>query len=441
MNQNWQSAVVRRLLLLSGICLLVGLALGQVTLTLLFGTIGYIIWTLKQMFRLHQWLELSKDADFPDPPTSTGIWGELFDSAYRLQRRQKKTRGRLQAVIDRIQSSTSALSDAVVMINGQGLIEWWNPAAEHLLGLRLPDDRGQPVTNLVRDPQFIAYFEQASFHDPLELPSPLMEEIRLQYSITLYGTNNRMLIVRDVTRLYQLEQMRKDFIANVSHELKTPLTVITGYLETMHDSLSLMPDKAPPVWMRALGQMQQQSKRMQDIISDLLLLSRLETTDSQQDQKAIALKPLLKNIVNDARDLSGEKGHTIELSCSDDAYLLGSERELHSAIANLAYNAVNYTPVGGTIKLKWHSENSFGLLSVQDNGVGIEAQHIPRLTERFYRVDKSRNSNTGGTGLGLAIVKHILLRHGANLSIYSKPGKGSRFVCQFPHSRLLESVA
>ncbi len=433
MNRNWQSAVVRRLVLLLGACLLLGLVTDQMTLCLLLGVSGYLVWTLIQMFRLGRWLEASEFSEH-EPPTSRGLWGAIFDNIYRLQRRQQKSRRRLQAVIDRVQASTGALSDAIVMVNSHGCIEWWNPAAEQLLGFRSPDDQGQHITNLIRDPRFIRYFEQKSYNEPLELPSPVIESIRLQYSITLYGTNNRLVVVRNITRLHQLEVMRKDFVANVSHELRTPLTVITGYLETMQDGLELMPDKAPPVWKRALTQMLTQAERMQNIISDLLTLSRLETSDSQLDQNSVNIHELLDTVVHDALAYSHGK-HKVKLDCPDHACLTGNREELRSAFSNLVYNAVKYTPEGGDIKVRW-LENSYGAtLQVKDNGIGIDPQHLPRLTERFYRVDKGRHSQTGGTGLGLAIVKHVLLRHNAVLDVSSKPGKGSTFSCRFPAVR------
>ena len=352
----------------------------------------------------------------------------MFDSIYHLQRRDQKVRGRLQAVIDRVQESTAALKDAVIMLDRDGNLEWWNIAAEKLLGLKTPQDSGQQITNLVRDPRFIEYFENHNYNEPLELPSPVSDRLRLQFHITQYGNREHLMLVRDITRLFQLEQMRKDFVANVSHELRTPLTVISGYLETLLDNV----EDVNPRWLRALQQMQQQGGRMQNLLNDLLLLAKLEATDYPSDNQPVAVDLLLLSIKNDAQALSGERHHRISLEADPHLKLKGSETELRSAFSNLVFNAVKYTPDEGSIQIRWWGDEQGAHLSVQDSGLGIEAKHLPRLTERFYRVDSSRASNTGGTGLGLAIVKHVLLRHRARLDITSTLGKGSTFTCHFP---------
>ena len=442
MNQNWQLEVVKHLVLMLGACFGIGFLTGHALLFLFIGCGLYLLWTLKNVFALIRWLETaSSSSESIEPPNGHGLWGELFDSMYRLLRKQERARNRLKAVINRFQESTSALRDAVVLTNGQGQIEWWNPAAEHILGLRNPDDVGQIVTNLIRHPRFLKYFESKSYQDPLMLPSPVSAEKKLLVSITLYGPENRLLVVRDNTRVFQLEQMTKDFVANVSHELRTPLTVISGYVETLSDTLELMPAPPPPVLPKALNQMQSQSDRMANIIEDLLILSKLETADSLQDLAPVSVVNLLRNIADDARTFSGDRGHTIEVSCKAETEILGNEKELRSAISNLVFNAVKYTPDHGSIKLKWVVELNTGYLSIKDNGIGIDPQHIPRLTERFYRIDKSRHASTGGSGLGLSIVKHVLLRHDATLLIKSRPGRGSSFTCHFPQNRLVRRAA
>lgn len=353
--------------------------------------------------------------------------GEVFDSIYHLQRRDQRARGRLQAVIDRVQESTAALKDAVVMLDSDGNLEWWNRAAETLLGLKTPQDSGQPVSNLVRHPRFKEYFEAGNYVEPLDIPSPVNDHLHIQLYITRYGNNEHLMLVRDVTRLHQLEQMRKDFIANVSHELRTPLTVICGYLETLLDNV----DDVNPRWKRPLSQMQQQGERMQTLLNDLLLLAKLEATDYPSDNQPVAIDALLQSIKGDAKALSGQRNQTITLDVESHAALKGSETELRSAFSNLIFNAVKYTPDGGSIQIRWWADASGAHLSVQDSGVGIDNKHLPRLTERFYRVDSSRNASTGGTGLGLAIVKHVLLRHRARLEISSVLGHGSTFTCHF----------
>ncbi|WP_187298867.1 phosphate regulon sensor histidine kinase PhoR [Pseudomonas asplenii] len=432
-NQNWHGTLIRHLLLLITGSLLVGLISGYYSWALAVGLGIYLVWTLKQLMRLHEWLRLHK----PDeaPPDGYGLWGDVFDSIYHLQRRDQRVRGRLQAVIDRVQESTAALKDAVVMLDSDGNLEWWNRAAETLLGLKTPQDSGQPVTNLVRHPRFKEYFEQNNYAEPLEIPSPTNDRLRIQLHITRYGNNEHLMLVRDVTRIHQLEQMRKDFIANVSHELRTPLTVICGYLETLLDNV----EEVNPRWGRALQQMQQQGGRMQTLLNDLLLLAKLEATDYPSDNHPVQVDTLLQTIRNDAQALSGPLNQTIIVEADANIRLKGSEGELRSAFSNLVFNAVKYTPAEGNIRVRWWGDEQGAHLSVQDSGIGIDNKHLPRLTERFYRVDSSRNSNTGGTGLGLAIVKHVLLRHRARLEISSVPGHGSTFTCHFAPAQVVRT--
>jgi two-component system phosphate regulon sensor histidine kinase PhoR len=424
-NQNWHGTLIRHMLLLTTVCLLAGLISGHYGWSLALGLGVYLGWTLKQLLRLHDWLRQHK----PDeaPPDGYGLWGEVFDSIYHLQRRDQRVRGRLQAVIDRVQESTAALKDAVIMLDSDGNLEWWNRAAETLLGLKTPQDSGQPVTNLVRHPRFKEYFEQENYLEPLEIPSPISDRLRIQLHITRYGNNEHLMLVRDVTRIHQLEQMRKDFVANVSHELRTPLTVIAGYLETLLDNV----EEVNPRWVRALTQMQQQGVRMQTLLNDLLLLAKLEATDYPSDNQPVAIDSLLQSIKGDAQALSGQRNQRITLDAEPGVRLKGSEAELRSAFSNLVFNAVKYTQDEGQIRIRWWADAQGAHLSVQDSGIGIDPKHLPRLTERFYRVDSSRNSTTGGTGLGLAIVKHVLLRHRGRLEISSVPGHGSTFTCHF----------
>jgi len=425
-NQNWRGAVARHLLLLVAACTLLGLISGEYAWALVLGLGAYLVWHVKQLLRLHRWLRERQ----PDeaPPEGYGLWGEVFDNIYHLQRRDQRVRGRLQAVIDRVQESTAALRDAVIMLDSDGNLEWWNRAAEQLLGLKTPQDSGQSIANLVRHPRFKEYFEAGNYQEALELPSPINDRQRLQLQITQYGNREHLMLVRDVTRLHQLEQMRKDFIANVSHELRTPLTVITGYLETLLDNV----EDVNPRWLRALQQMQQQGSRMQNLLNDLLLLAKLEASDYPSDNQPVAVDLLLLSIKNDAQALSGARNHRISLEADSQIRLKGSEAELRSAFSNLVFNAVKYSPEDSEIRVRWWGDDQGGHFSVADSGIGIEAKHLPRLTERFYRVDSSRASNTGGTGLGLAIVKHVLLRHRARLDITSLVGKGSTFTCHFP---------
>jgi len=426
-----------RVLLMLVLGLFAGWLADRVFLGLFLAVALYVLWSHRQLYRLLSWLNQGGDQEL-EPPESSGVWGEIFDSIYRIQNRHRRSKKRLANVIERIQESTAALNDGVIMADAHGGLEWWNRAAGELLGLHMPDDQGQPLTNLVRNPRLAHYMENSTDRDPIKIDSPVHEGRQLQIAITVYGQGNRLLLVRDVSRLHQLEIMRTDFVANVSHELRTPLTVICGYLETLGDAMAMSHQEVPQPVNRALGRMQEQAERMQRLIEDLLLLSRLEATEPERACQIVALKPLLAGIVADAKALSGEKQHQIRLECADDSALLGEPMELRSAFSNLVYNAVRYTPAGGEVVVKWWQDEKGGCLMVQDDGVGIDPVHIPRLTERFYRVDKSRSQMTGGTGLGLAIVKHVLLRHDGRISISSHPGKGSQFVCHFPQGRIVQ---
>lgn len=418
------SVELRRLLILLSVCALIGLWLDHVVWALLVGSGFYVAWMVWQIRRLNQWLLRMNDEP---PPESSGIWGDLFDNIYHLQRRQMQEKNSLQAVINRVQETSSALRDGVIVLDWRGCLDWWNPSAQRMLGFH-SSDQGKSVINFIRHPRFVNYFEEGNYSEPLEIPSPRFTSKQLQFQITRFGRNERLIVVRDVTQLHKLEQMRQDFVANVSHELRTPLTVISGYLETLSDSGA---DLSPP-WKRALNQMQQQSKRMSLLINDLITLSKLETTESGYNHKPVRLEPLLQTIKSEAQALSGEKSQEITLECeSKELELLGSEKELHSAFSNLVTNAVKYTPAGGKIAMRLWQAHGQVFFSVRDNGPGFDSKHIPHLTQRFYRVEQSRNSGTGGTGLGLAIVKHVLLRHDGELQISSEMGVGSIFTCVF----------
>ncbi|WP_245543176.1 phosphate regulon sensor histidine kinase PhoR [Oceanospirillum maris] len=429
MTPIWQ-AELTRMLYIALFAAVIGWISGSMAWALVTVMGVYILFALLFLQRLDNWLEKNANAA---PPESWGIWGYLFDKMYRHQKRYQSQQQHLTEIIHKVQRSSGALKDAVVMIDQHGCLEWWNRAAEGLLGFRSPSDKGQALTNLLRDPRFITYYDRQDYQDPLVLHSPVDDNVVLEYQVTIFGRNERLMLVRNVTRLYRLEQMRKDFVANVSHELRTPLTVINGYLETFGD----YSDQLPPRWGRATQQMQQQSRRMQNIINDLLLLSRLETTDIEGQQQHIDIQLMLESIRQDALLLSGEKDHQIHIDQQTPAQIIGSENELRSAISNLVFNAVKYTPPRSHINMRWLEQPQGATLIVEDNGEGISARHLPRLTERFYRVDKGRSAETGGTGLGLAIVKHVLLRHDAKLEIKSDVGKGTCFTCIFPDARLI----
>lgn len=410
-----------------GVCL--GWLLGSAGLGLSAGLAVCLFYHLRQLRVLFQWLTLNPHNE---PPAASGMWGDLLDRLYRYQKSQRITQGRLRATLARIQESSEAMRDSVVMLDRHGDLEWWNSAATKMLGLQTAHDRGQHITNLLRDPDFISYFNARNYSEPLTLTSPIDERSVLQYQITLYGDDERLVMARDITRLHRLEQMRRDFVANVSHELRTPLTVLLGYLETYGDLADLL----PPRLGRGIEKMQEQTQRMQNLVNDLLLLSRLEIDQGGEDHQPLSIERLLNSVCQDALALSHHQ-HSVRVEIENDAGLVGSEQEIRSAISNLTFNAVRYTPPGSQITLRWMAmANGDACIEIEDNGQGIDPVHIPRLTERFYRVDKGRSTTTGGTGLGLAIVKHVLLRHDAQLQVESHPGEGALFRCVFPAVRL-----
>ena len=428
---NPRSVEIWRLIWIFTPLAILGLWFGMLTAFLLAGAAAYLAWNLYHLFKIEAWL---RTRGTQDPPEATGIWGEIYYQLYRWQQRHRKRKRKLASIVGRFQESTAAMPDATAVLNRDLHIEWFNKAAQRLLGLRSGQDRGQRIHNLIRHPRFIAYVTRGDYSLPVEIPSPVSETVRLSVRIIPYGNDQRLLLARDITRLHHLENVRRDFVTNVSHELKTPLTVIRGYLEAFDES-------DDPAWRQAVQSMEQQTTRMQHIVEDLLLLSRLETVDPHDDEVDIAIDGLLQTIQEDAGHLSADKGHEITLEADPNLRLRGSERELFSAFSNLVFNAVRYTPEGGRIDIRWYRRDGQACLEVRDTGIGIPKQHIPRLTERFYRVDVGRSSATGGTGLGLAIVKHVLARHDAKLVIASEVDGGRTFTCVFPAARVRLAAA
>lgn len=408
-----------------------GFVVGKLLLAVCIFLILYVTWMFRQLNALERWVRQARKMDLP-PNDFDGVWGEIADDVKLLAKRYQKDKVRLQAVVSRVQDMTSALTDGIVVVDKRGNVDWWNKAA-HRLFIFHEADRGHRLVNIIRHPSFIKYFESRDYSKPLELDSFRREGQYLEFKIHHFGLGERIVVIRDITRMHRLEQMRKDFVANVSHELRTPLTVIRGYLETLSDS----PDMRQS-WTKAFDQMQEQSQRMTALISDLIALSRLETDESHQEDDPVPLYPLGQKILTDARAVNGEREQTFEMRGDQDLCIAGNEHELHSAISNLVFNAAKYSPPKSTICIDIQKTPHDIVVSVIDNGEGIDPKHIPRLTERFYRVDDGRSSKTGGTGLGLAIVKHVLLRHEGELKIRSRLGQGSTFSCHFPLSRLIK---
>lgn len=429
MKTIWQKALIKWLLGFSAF-VAIGMISGHVFGLLFLYTLLTLYWQLHQLYRFHNWIRRSGKAS---PPEAEGIWGDVFDAVYRLQKKQRKSKKKMRQALSRIENSTAALKEGVIMADNQGNLEWWNQSAGQFLGLVKPVDRGQAITNIVRNPEFFRYFSQKRFGDPLVIKSPARDGVYLEIQTTLYDQNDHLIFVRDVTRLHLMEQMRKDFVANASHELKTPLTVIKGYLET----LGMFKDALPSSMQRGIDNMTDQSNRMEHLIEDLLLLSRLESNDRRDTEQWQNMSELLNRIFHAAKSIAGDQ-HQLHLEVSPHSRLYGCYGELYSAFSNLVINAVKYSPDGGDIHIKWETDENGGVFSVRDQGLGIEPRYIPRLTERFFRVDKGRGSSTGGTGLGLAIVKHVLLHHNSKLQIRSQPGYGSTFSCHFPANRIQE---
>src|SRR5512139_93178 len=357
---------------------------------------------LWQEFRLSRWLE---NPDEVDPPDATGTWGDIFYRLQKLQRRQRASRSEL--------------------------IEWCNPASRKYMGLDCDRDRGQFIRYLMRQAYFLEFLDAADYSRRLVCKSPVNRELTLSLQLVPFGASQKLLVARDITDLERVDAMRRDFIANVSHELRTPLTVVGGFVETLADA----PDLPAAERRRYFELMQDHTRRMQHLLDDLLTLSRLENDDRNLKDESVNVPEMAQALKAEADSLSRGR-HRVSVQIDSTAWLKGSLQEIRSALGNLVSNAVRYTPEGGEITLAWRERDGEGVFSVTDTGEGIAAEHIPRLTERFYRVDRSRSRETGGTGLGLAIVKHVLTRHGARLDIRSTPGKGSTFSAIFPAQRV-----
>ncbi len=420
LDRSWRSELRKLLFLLLGSVGL-GWSLGYPVeaLAVGFGLVS-LVWLL-QIWRMRRWLE------HPDqlPPESSGLWGVIYSTIYRLQRENRDARLRLQSTVDYLQESFASMRDGVIILTHRGAIEWSNAAAQRLLQLEYPRDRGQLILNLVRLPEFHDYFLARDFHEPLQVRMKSGEVGHLQMEVTPFADGDFLLFVRDITRMQETEQMRRDFVGNVSHELRTPLTVFKGYLDTMLDSR----DHIDGRFYRPLQQMDLQIRRMESLLHDLLWLSRIESERSQKKTVKVDMAALLEELQEELAQSHPER--SLELDIQQRDAVFGDYQELHSAVSNLVLNAIKYSPDDTVVTVRWSRQGNALVLAVIDRGVGVEQAHIPRLTERFYRVDESRSSQTGGTGLGLAIVKHVAASHGATLDIQSRPGHGSTFALSF----------
>jgi two-component system phosphate regulon sensor histidine kinase PhoR len=389
------------------------------------GVCAVLLYHLWHLAVLARWLAHPVAGEVPE---GHGTWDNVLTALHRYERDGRRREQLLAEALIRFRRAAQALPDGVVILDAQNHIEWFNDTAASQLGLDARTDLGQSVTNLIRAPAFVDYLSQGDHSEASAVSVPVGSDGLLALQLIPYGESQKLLLARDITQAERLETMRRDFVANVSHELRTPLTVLVGFLETVRE-LKLDPQRTRDY----LGMMQEQAARMHRIIEDLLTLSVLESAPPLTGER-VRVKPLLERLRSDAEALSGGR-HTISLHSAPEVDILGSEAELSSAFGNLVTNAVRYTPQGGEVRLLWHDGPDGASFAVEDTGIGVAPEHIPRLTERFYRVDRSRSRETGGTGLGLAIVKHALARHQASLEVESKQGSGSRFAVRFPASR------
>ncbi|MBE3887690.1 phosphate regulon sensor histidine kinase PhoR [Vibrio parahaemolyticus] len=409
--------------------MIVGWIFGYMPWLLLAATALQLVWHLHNQVRLSSWLWDEKRLT---PPSGSGNWESLFNGLYRLQQRQRLKRKELTNLIRRFRNGAESLPDAVVVFRAEGNIVWCNRLAQYLLGFHWPEDSGQPISNLIRTPDFIKYLNKKDFSEPLEMRSPLNVERMLELRIVPYTEGEHLMVVRDVSQLKQLEGMRRNFFANVSHELRTPMTVLQGYLEMTED-----PDMiVGPMWTKAHGVMTEQLNRMNSLVNQLLTLSKIEAAPMHELEDVVNVPAMLEVLEKEAISLSGDDQHKLKFDVDTSLRVLGDDDQLRSAISNLVYNAVKYTPPGANIHVRWYQTAQGACLEVEDSGDGIEPQHLHRLTERFYRVDKARSRDTGGSGLGLAIVKHALSHHDSHLEIQSEVGVGSKFSFVLP-SRLV----
>jgi two-component system phosphate regulon sensor histidine kinase PhoR len=413
------------------VCLLIWAIFSAQTALITF-SICITLYLFHHLFWLDKLLSWYKTPDLNTMPIGRGAWEDVFATIYVEQRRHSRSKVQLSSALDRFSHAASALPDGVVLLDDDNNIEWCNKPAEKQLGLSIKQDIGQPIVYLIRNTEFIQYLKHHVDIDPIKLKSWIKPENTLEIQLVAFGSNQKLLLSRDISQVEKLEHMRRDFIANVSHELRTPLTVVGGFLETLSDMDGAVPDSLKSYF----GMMQEQTQRMRLLIEDLLTLSQLESGATSPDEAELDVPALLNIILNESNSLSNGR-HTITLEAEQTLRLMGSNQELHSAFGNLVSNAIRYTPDGGSVAMKWEESNHQAMFSVTDTGLGIEQHHIDRLTERFYRVDRSRSRETGGTGLGLSIVKHILSRHHGRLEITSEFGKGSTFKAVFPKSRIV----
>ncbi len=419
---------------------LLGALLAGGLILVLFGVGGRWIWPIvllpylaRHLYQLARVSVLVRRRHRLAPPFPRGLWGEIYRTIAQYQQRRRKRRKRQVRFGRRFREAANSVPDALVILDKHKRIEWANPAAGPLMAVYWPRDDGRPLTEILRHPELDDIIDVGEYMRPLDLAPRHNRTIMLSLRITPFGERKRqrLVVARDITKIYHLNVIRRDFVANASHELRTPLTVIAGFLESLADS-----PHTPEGHRRPLLLMRNQSERMRSIIEDLLTLSRLEMADQSAKAQPVDVWADLQQLLHEAHALSEGK-HSLAAEIDRDLMIAGYQAELRSAFSNLIFNAVKHTAAGSEIQVTWQADAEGAYFAVADNGEGIPPEHLPRLTERFYRVDKARSRLSGGTGLGLAIVKHVLNRHNARLLIESEVGKGSTFTCRFPASRAL----
>ncbi len=397
---------------------------GYPVLVIETGLIVFVAWHLINVWRFHIWLQHPQE----DVPESYGIWAEIFDSIRALDQRNRHQELRYKNMISEFQSLTNALPDATLVIDADDNITWCNDTSVSLLGLKVPGDLGQAVTNFLRGPDFADWLSAGDrANSKLEMPSPLDDNRWLHVTAVPFQQDQWLIVLRDITDIHNVEQIRRDFVANISHELRTPVTVLLGYLELLQNH----PDHDVS---GAVKRMHSQTVQMKALLDDLLELSRLQSDEIQGEEREIDIPAMLGQLKEQAEEISQGR-HLLDFDIEPELWLTGVAADLESAFRNLILNAIRYTPDGGTIAVSWRDTDEGPGFTVKDTGIGIPKRDLPRLTERFYRVGSDRARRSGGTGLGLAIVKHVMNAHKARLIIRSELGEGSEFICVFPDER------
>ena len=390
----------------------------------------YAAFNLRNATRYLRWMRGGFDGP---PPDASGLWAEVMHRVNQERRIAREAAHEAAALVEQYERSVQALPDGIVILDADLYIRWSNAAAQRLIGLQDPEDRGQHIDNLLRHPEFTDYRQRGDLDRFIQITAPTTVESVIMVGLVPFSSGQYLLVCRDVTERVRIDRVRRDFLSNVSHELRTPITVLGGYLEMLQDAAGELPDR----WKRPVEAMHDQAMRMRHLVEDLLLLSRMESLGKPDTREEIDIDLLATQIREEAVALSGEREHRIELEVESGTRVSGSVSEFRAMFSNLVRNAVQYTPDGGLIRVEWRLDDEAAWFVVTDEGEGIEPEHLSRLTERFYRVDKGRSRDDGGTGLGLAIVKHALVHYDGELVIESEPGHGSRFACRFPRAIVL----